>query len=93
MAVAVFHRMKAGRHADMGDVAQRFARALHDQWGVGNPDCQNGALLLLAVGDRQVSSQGAASAQRPDLTAARALTGCCKHWSAYIEKVAQSCMS
>lgn len=54
VAVAVFHRMKAGKHADMGDAAQHFARALHDYWGVGNPDCQNGALLLLAVGDRQV---------------------------------------
>lgn len=54
VAVAVFHRMDLSKHADKATTAQRFARALHDSWGVGNPDCQNGALLLLAVGDRQV---------------------------------------
>lgn len=54
VAVAVFHRMDLSRHADKATAAQRFARVLHDSWGVGNPDCQNGALLLLAVGDRQV---------------------------------------
>jgi hypothetical protein len=54
VAVAVFHRMSTAKHGDKAVAAQEFARALHDRWGVGNPDCQNGALLLLAVGDKQV---------------------------------------
>jgi hypothetical protein len=58
VAVAVFHRMNLAKHQDKAAAAQHFARALHDSWGVGNPDCQNGALLLLAVGDRQVGAVG-----------------------------------
>lgn len=42
------------KQADKAATAEAFARALHDDWGVGNPACQNGALLLLAVGDKQV---------------------------------------
>jgi hypothetical protein len=58
VAVAVFHRMNLAKHQDKAAAAQHFARVLHDSWGVGNPDCQNGALLLLAVGDRQVGTVG-----------------------------------
>jgi uncharacterized membrane protein YgcG len=53
--VAVFHRLdhrKSG--GDKAAAAREFARALHDAWGVGNPACQNGALIMLAVTDRQV---------------------------------------
>lgn len=56
VAVAVLHRMDTRKHADKAAAAKHFARTLHDQWGVGNPSCQNGALLLLAIGDRQASS-------------------------------------
>ncbi len=34
--------------------AERFARQLHDAWGVGSAACDNGVLLLLATKDRQV---------------------------------------
>lgn len=55
----MFHRMSTRKHhGDKAFAAQHFARALHDDWGVGNPDCQNGALLLLAVGDREVGARG-----------------------------------
>eukprot|EP00879_Flechtneria_rotunda_P006550 GHRR01006883.1.p1 GENE.GHRR01006883.1~~GHRR01006883.1.p1 ORF type:complete len:394 (+),score=102.81 GHRR01006883.1:191-1372(+) len=54
IAVALMHKMEHERYADKAVAAAAFARALHDSWGVGNPVCQNGALLLLAVGDRQV---------------------------------------
>ncbi|KAF8071290.1 hypothetical protein HT031_001373 [Scenedesmus sp. PABB004] len=54
VAVAVMHHMDHRRYADKGAAAQGFARALHDAWGVGSAACQNGALILLAIGDRQV---------------------------------------
>lgn len=54
VAVAVFHKMSGAKHSDKAVEARDFARALHDRWGVGKAECQNGALLLLAVGDRQV---------------------------------------
>lgn len=34
--------------------AAAFARQLHDSWGVGDAACNNGVLLLLSIGDRQV---------------------------------------
>lgn len=39
---------------DPAAAAQSFAKALHDAWGVGDAQCNNGVLLLLSVGDRQV---------------------------------------
>ena len=35
--------------------AEHFAKALHDSWGVGLKDCQNGVLFFLATEERQVS--------------------------------------
>lgn len=40
------------------DAAKAFAKALHSSWGVGNPACQNGVLLFLAVESRHVSVSG-----------------------------------
>lgn len=34
--------------------ARDFAKQLHAKWGVGDAACNNGVLLLLSVGDRQV---------------------------------------
>lgn len=39
---------------DRAESAQAFSKALHDAWGVGDAQCNNGVLLLLSVGDRQV---------------------------------------
>jgi uncharacterized membrane protein YgcG len=54
VAVAIMHKMDRAKHADKAATAKAFARALHDAWGVGNPECQNGLLLLMAISDRQV---------------------------------------
>lgn len=54
IAVALMHKMDRAKHADKTAAAQAFAKALHDAWGVGNPACQNGVLLFLAVGNREV---------------------------------------
>jgi uncharacterized membrane protein YgcG len=47
------------------DAAAAFARRLHDAWGVGSGACDNGALLLVALRDRQLyisTGDGAAAA-------------------------------
>lgn len=57
VAVALMHKMDHAKHADKAATTQAFAKALHDAWGVGNPECQNGLLLLMAISDRQVWQQ------------------------------------
>ena len=32
--------------------AEKFARAVHDSWGVGDKDAQNGVLVFLSIKDR-----------------------------------------
>lgn len=53
MAVALLNRMvRMGMPKEQ--VAELFAKRLHNRWGVGHPACNNGVLLLLSVEDRQV---------------------------------------
>lgn len=54
IAVALMHKMDRAKHTDKAAAAQAFAKALHDAWGVGNPACQNGVLLFVAIGNREV---------------------------------------
>ncbi|KAF6250917.1 TLP18.3, Psb32 and MOLO-1 founding proteins of phosphatase-domain-containing protein [Scenedesmus sp. NREL 46B-D3] len=54
VAVALMHKMDHAKHADKAATAKAFARALHDAWGVGDPECQNGLLVLMAINDREV---------------------------------------
>lgn len=49
--------MKSMRVADgetPASQAAKFAEQLHDDWGVGDEECNNGVLLLLAIQERQV---------------------------------------
>lgn len=39
---------------DAGVAAGKFARRLHDLWGVGDARCNNGVLLLVSIKDRQI---------------------------------------
>ncbi|GLC71832.1 hypothetical protein PLESTF_001171900 [Pleodorina starrii] len=39
---------------DAGVAAGQFARSLHDRWGVGDPHCNNGVVLLVSIEDRQI---------------------------------------
>lgn len=51
IAVAIVSSMNWG----MGSKEQRafqFAKDLHDRWGVGNPTCQDGVVIFVAVKDR-----------------------------------------
>lgn len=53
VAVALLNRMvRMGMPKEQ--VAELFAKQLHNRWGVGHPACNNGVLLLLSVEDRQV---------------------------------------
>ncbi len=49
------NRMLVPSGEDAAGAAQNFAKQLHDSWGVGDKECNNGVLLLLSIGDRQVS--------------------------------------
>ena len=55
--------------------AQQAAKALHREWGVGRPDCGNGALVLLSVADRRVHVSTGDGARRlaPDWLVERAV--------------------
>ncbi len=39
---------------DKAATAASMAKGLHDAWGVGDEQCNNGVLMLLSVGDRQM---------------------------------------
>ncbi len=41
---------------DAASTARRFARELHNKWGVGDGSCSDGVLMLLSIEDRQVLS-------------------------------------
>jgi len=34
--------------------AQRYATTLHDRWGIGHRDCNNGIMIFVSIGDRQM---------------------------------------
>ncbi|KAL6754945.1 hypothetical protein V8C86DRAFT_2688347 [Haematococcus lacustris] len=54
VAFALMDKFYSGWGTDLGRTAQKFAASLHDTWGVGDPACQNGVLVLLSVEDRQL---------------------------------------
>lgn len=51
IAVAVVERMLTTA-TDLKSAAFDFSRSLHDQWGVGDPACENGVVLLFSILDR-----------------------------------------
>ncbi len=53
VTVALMDKMQVG-DASLQEAAKGFAIQLFDLWGVGDPGCQNGVLLLLSKQDRQV---------------------------------------
>ena len=54
IGVAVLNRMRSDSDESVAERAEKFAKHLHDSWGVGNAGCDDGALLLISTGDRQV---------------------------------------
>eukprot|EP00959_Pyramimonas_sp_CCMP1952_P044308 925847-Pyramimonas_sp.AAC.1 len=67
MAVAVMRRLSSS-YVPAPESMSQFAKGLHDQWGLGSRDENNGILLALAVEDRQVyiSTGRGAKDQLPD---------------------------
>lgn len=54
VAVALMKRFAPTPGVSADARAHRFAKRLHDDWGVGQAGCNNGVLLLLSVLDRQL---------------------------------------
>jgi hypothetical protein len=70
VAVALMRKMNIGFFGSADQAAANMAEALHNTWGVGLKECDNGVLLLLAVDDRQMyisRGKGAASRLRDDV--------------------------
>jgi uncharacterized membrane protein YgcG len=57
VAVAVMKEFQVGAWKDAATEAKDFATHLHDTWHVGNADCNNGIVLLLATENRQASKR------------------------------------
>ena len=54
VAVVVVPSMRLRSGEDAGDGAARFARAVMGDWGVGQAGCDDGVVVFVSVGDRQV---------------------------------------
>lgn len=54
IGVAVLNRMRSIQDESVAESAEKFAKHLHDSWGVGHSGCDDGAVLLLSIVDRQV---------------------------------------
>ena len=55
VAVATMRKMAIPSGANPSDAAASFARALHNNWGVGHGhSCNDGAVFLLSLDDRQM---------------------------------------
>lgn len=54
IGVAVLNRMRSNSDESVAKTAEKFAKHLHDSWGVGNAGCDDGAVLLISTDDRQV---------------------------------------
>ncbi|KAM7431148.1 hypothetical protein ABFA07_018258 [Porites harrisoni] len=54
IGVAVMKKMRGIPGESIAVTAENFAKHLHDRWGVGNAGCDDGAVFLLSITDRQV---------------------------------------
>ena len=54
IGVAVMKKMRPIPGKSIAVTAEKFAKHLHDRWGVGKVGCDDGAVLLLSISDRQI---------------------------------------
>ena len=54
IGVAVLKKMRSIPGESVEETAEKFTKHLHDSWGVGHAGCDDGAMLLLSILDRQV---------------------------------------
>ena len=54
IGVAVLKKMRDFPGQSVEETAEKFTKHLHDSWGVGHTDCDDGVMLLLSIHDRQV---------------------------------------
>lgn len=54
IGVALVKNMDYSEGETSAESAQRFAKFLHNDWGVGKRECNDGAVIFLSVNDRQI---------------------------------------
>ena len=54
IGIAILKRMRHISGESLEETAENFARHLHDSWGVGHAECNDGVLLFLSILDRQI---------------------------------------
>ena len=54
IGVAVLNQMSGIPGEPVEETAKTFAKHLHDSWGVGHAGCDDGAMLLISILDRQL---------------------------------------
>ncbi len=56
LAVLIINRMSSGYYPfrDSAQRAKRFAKDIHDKWGVGDAECHNGVVIFVSIDDRQM---------------------------------------
>lgn len=54
VGIAVVKSMELEEDENAAENAERFAKYLHDNWGIGKELCNDGGLIFLSVNDRQV---------------------------------------
>lgn len=55
VAVAVMRKFVSRPERSTGDAGLDFAKHLHDKWGVGHANCNDGVLFLVSIEDRIAS--------------------------------------
>jgi len=54
IGIAVLKKMRRIPGESVEETSKKFTKHLHDSWGVGHAGCDDGAMLLLSILDRQV---------------------------------------
>ena len=54
MGFLVVEEMENPALLEKGELAKKFCKEVHDQWGVGDQTCNNGVMVLLSKLDRQI---------------------------------------
>jgi len=54
IAIVLISKMVNPFYETLDNTAKRYAKALHDKYGVGKVECNNGMLMFLAIEDRKV---------------------------------------
>ena len=54
LGIAIVKEMEVVSESEIDDLAREYAMYLHNQWGIGDKDKQNGILIFLSINDRAI---------------------------------------